>query len=203
MTRPALIFLLAIACSSTTFGQEAKTLPAVKRILDKATAEVKKNFQEFDTANQKPLGDARVELQDLSTKLIQDGKNVDARAVIKQIETLEADVLKRANAPAPVPAARPVPEKPLLDRMAGKWFNPTRKETRVFGADGSFTQLKSDGTVDGRPEAFVIQGGKGLMNGSTGYRFENWLVDDDRMAFLWYAPDGSAIGDGEVWFRKR
>jgi hypothetical protein len=75
MPRPLILLIAFSLCSATVHGQEAKKpSPAVKRVLDKAVAEVKKNRQEFDKANAKPLGDARVELQDWSTKLIKDGK---------------------------------------------------------------------------------------------------------------------------------
>jgi hypothetical protein len=108
MPRSLSIAIIAGLCFTLPARADDKPSPAVKRILDKTVAEVKKNRQEFDKANAKPLGDARVELQDLSTKLIKDGKTVDATAVLKQIENLEADVMRMAKAPAPIQSNRGV-----------------------------------------------------------------------------------------------
>ena len=149
MPRPLIVFLVFSLCSANLYGQQAKApSPAVKRILDKAVADIKKNRKEFDEANQKPLGDARVELQDLSTKLIKEGKTVDAAAVLKQIEMLDVDVMKMANAPAPVPGVGGggvvPPQKSLLDRLAGKWRRAGNNDVITINADGSLQMSNGD-----------------------------------------------------------
>lgn len=106
MHRVSLLIAFSLL-SATVYGQEPKKpSPEVKKILDKAIAEVKKNRQEFDKANETPLGDAKKALAELSTKLIKGNKAIEAGVVLKQIETLEADVLKMANASEP-PRAQP------------------------------------------------------------------------------------------------
>jgi hypothetical protein len=187
-----LIALIAFLASATLYGQEAKKpSPQVKRILDKAVGEVKKNRQAFDKANERPLGDARVELQDLSTKLIREGKTVDASAVLKQIETLDVDVMRRANAPAPVSAPRPAPQKPLLERMAGKWV---RINTPFF------YRLHSNGVaecVDDKAKRVVSQGrinptsvDIAEVRWSDGFRDIFYLAGDDVVAVRQWDPVG-------------
>lgn len=115
-----LVLLLAFSLFSTTlYGQEVKKASsAVKVILDQAVAEVKRNRQEFDKANEKPLADAREELQGLFQKLVDGGKSEDAQAVVKQMETLQADVLRMASGgekPTLKPAVKTILEKALRE----------------------------------------------------------------------------------------
>lgn len=156
MARP-LILLLAVLLSATVHGQEAKKpSPAVTRILDEAVRAVKRNRVDFDKANQKPLGEARKALDELSTKLIKDGKADEAAAVLRQVGTLEADVMRMANAPAPVAGGGAVAQRPLLERMAGKWMHPNHPTYYTIEPNGMIREMfKSDGRVhgEGRLEA--------------------------------------------------
>ena len=147
MPRP-LFLLLAVLLSATVHGQEAKKpSPAVTRILDEAVRAVKRNRVDFDKANQKPLGEARKALDELSTKLIKDGKADEAAAVLRQVGTLEADVMRMANAPPPVPGGA-VAQKPLLERLAGRWAHPNDKAFYAIQPDGAIQQgNKGDGKV--------------------------------------------------------
>lgn len=118
MPRSLSIALIASLCFTLTARADDKPSPAVKRILDKAVAEVKKNLAEFAKENEKPLGDARGELQGLFQKLVDGGKSEDAQAVVKQIETLQADVLRMASGgqkPTLKPAVKTILEKALRD----------------------------------------------------------------------------------------
>jgi hypothetical protein len=136
-------------------------------------------------------------------KLVDDGKADEAGAILKQIGTLEADVLKLAKAPAPIPIEedRILPQRPLLERMAGEWFNPNRNEKRVFSPDGKFSQLRK-GAVEVGPVPVFTDGPKAACTLGNGARFEAWLIDENRLAFVYYGANGRHIGDGEVWFRK-
>lgn len=149
-----LVLVVAVICPAVL--AEEKPSPALKRILDKAVGSVRANRTEFDKASEKPLSEARQELQDLSTKLIKDGKTDEATAVLAHVKTLETDVMKMANAPAPS-AGRPVPTKPLLERMAGKW--DTKASTihmRVY-ANGSVEAVRNtDGGLHERASAKLI-----------------------------------------------
>lgn len=191
-----------------TTASPSKSSSAVRQILDKAISEVKKNREAFkkavetsrkdyDKANEKPLGEAKRELQDLAKQLIEDGKTEEATAVLTQLKMLEADVMRMAG------AGGEVEQKPLLERMEGEWVNPNRVEKRLFSRDGKFTQLRANRTVEVGPIPARENGRKIACVLRDGIRFEAWLIDDDRIAFVYNLPDGSFIGDGEVWFRKQ
>lgn len=142
MPRPLSIAIIATLCFTFTARAEDKPSPAAKKILEKAVAKVKTNRQEFDKANKKPLDEARAELQELAKKLVDDGKAQEATSVLKQVGTLDADVLKMANAPVPVAGGGAVPQKPLLERMAGKWRRGGNNDVFVIGPDG-FVQISN------------------------------------------------------------
>jgi hypothetical protein len=72
MPRPIPIALIAILCLASNALAIDKAPAAMKRIVDKAVADVKKNRQDFEQANQAPLNDAKEELQALAQSLIGD-----------------------------------------------------------------------------------------------------------------------------------
>lgn len=119
MPRPLILFIAFSLFTATVYGQEKPMpSPAVKAMLDQAVVEVKRNRQEFAKANEKPLGDAREELQGLFQKLVDSGKSADAQAVLKQIETLQADVLRMASdgsKPTMKPPVKTILEKAIRD----------------------------------------------------------------------------------------
>jgi len=123
-----------------------KSSSAVRQILDKASGEVKKhretlekavekNRKDYDKANEKPLGEAKRELQDLAKKLIEDGKTDEATAVLAQVKTLDVDVMRMANAPMPLADGGGL-QKPLLERMAGKWRRAEDNIVYVISSNG-------------------------------------------------------------------
>jgi hypothetical protein len=191
MPRPLLIGLIAFFASANLYGQEAKKpSPAVTRILDEAVRAVKKNRVDFDKANQKPLGDARKALEELSTKLIKDGKADEAGAVLKQVGTLEADVMRMANAPAPVPA--PVPAEPQIDRQiqavlcGPKWRHGKHPNRYLFFPDGSYvlegTRRTGTYEVVGRDKKCVLLrwNGESLIEViRVGDRPDNWTMSGE------------------------
>ena len=186
LLRIALIAFLAIPMTAT--ADELKPSPQVKRILDKAAVEVKKNRQEFDKANEKPLGEARKALEELSTKLIKDGKAEEATAVLKQVGTLETDVLRMANSPAIVAlggGARVAPNAQLIAYLCKqKWKHGGFSFRYSFNADGSYVLEGSS-----RSGKYEIMGDekkqiKLMWNGETrvefvevGDRPDNWRMN--------------------------
>jgi len=151
MPRPLLIALIAFVASANLYGQEPKPSPAVKRILEDTARKVRTNRQAFDKANEKPLAEARKALEELSTKLIKDGKAEEAAAVLKQVGTLEMDVMRIANAPAPMPVGGGGvgPQKPLLERLEGKWTHPNHLMlTAVENGDAGRSKTTALGGVD-------------------------------------------------------
>lgn len=198
------LFISAVIFSANLYAQQATPSPAVRRILEKAVTEVKENRQVFDKSNEKPLGDALADLTELSMNLIQQGKNVDATAVLKQIETLDADVMKMANAPEPVPAPRPAPQKPLLERMAGKWTHPNSGHIYYFAADGLFREnRKNDGGVHSQGRLVLVSPDVAEVALSNNHRLQVRLAGPDMLAVLVWGPAGKPVNQGIVLERMR
>lgn len=203
MPRPLILLIAFSLFSATVYGQDAKKpSPVVKRVLDEAVREVKKNGQEFDKANQKPLGDAKKKLQDEVTKLVESGKTDDASAVLAQVKTLEADVMKMANAPAPVGGGggRVQPQKPLMERLEGKWQNPTDGGwVRTIDREGRFTETLGKNSYHGQLKVIGLNSAEVLS--SSGWRMVLYLCDENVMAILAWNPEGKLADDGRVYLR--
>lgn len=101
MPRHLLSTALVLMLSATLCGGETpEPTPAVRRILDKATAEVAKNREACDKANRLSFDKARQALQDVATQCIADGKVDDAIAALQQIARLEAELLQPPGGPS-------------------------------------------------------------------------------------------------------
>lgn len=136
--RPSLfVLLLTTFVLANSSSAEDKLPAAASRILDTAVREVKKNRDDFTKANEKPLSEARKELEKLLQKLVMDKKDKEAALVLKQIGTLEADVLSAAAAPVGSPASRPSPSP------VGKWSWPDPSQP------GRWIQLNPNGEARG------------------------------------------------------
>lgn len=201
------LFISAVICSANLYAQQATPSPAVRRILEKTVIEVRRNRQAFDEANQKPLGDARTDLRQLSTKLIQDGKTVDATAVLKQIETLDIDVARMANAPAPVPVvgggARVPPQKPLLERLAGRWGHPNLGFAVVIDSTGAMQEITHTGKVQASGRLQILNTDTAEARLSNGYRCEYTPAGEDRLAMLVWEPSGKQFAEGRCLVRSK
>ena len=203
MPRPLSIALIASLCFALTTKAEDKASPAVKKILDKAVAKVRTNRTEFDKANKKPLDEARAELQDLSTKLIKDGKTEEAGGVLKQVGTLEVDVMRMANAPAPVAGGGAAPQKPLLDRIAGKW--DMGNWHMVIEQDGSCKQVeKGNGIVSATGQFVLKDAGTAEMKLTNGWGWQcSMPMDDDKLVVFNWNPAGQRQAGGKVLERVK
>jgi len=113
----------AVLCIPAHGVALAKPSPAVKQILDKAVRDVKENLQDFQNANIEPLADAREKLQDLAKKLVDAGKEDEAKKVLEQIAELNDYVMREAKVPPP-------PDRPLLMRLVGSWKCPNHTHLR-------------------------------------------------------------------------
>lgn len=166
----------------------AKPSPAVKQILDKTVRDVKRNLQDFQKANKEPLSDARKDLQDLAKKLVDDRKEDEAKKVLEQIATLEADVMREANAP---PMVIQPPQKPLGERLVGKWDRIGHIEYLKVQPDGQVALHRDDDdrvTVAGRfslasPDIAEIAW-------DNGFQWQIRIAGDDAIAVFELAPKG-------------
>jgi len=187
----SLIPLLAVVglFSANLFGQEVRsTSPAVKRIIDDAARTVKRNRTEFDKANQKPLDDARKQLEELSTKLIKDGKTDEAAIALRQIKTLEADVMRVANAP-PV-AAGAVAQKPLLERLAGKWDRPDTDESFLIESASSIWSISKSKGIRTQMKLISVDQQKCDLQYHSGWRLSLRPAGEDAVAVFEWSPKG-------------
>jgi hypothetical protein len=202
MPRPLSIAIIASLWFTSVVMADDKPSPTVKRILDKAVGEVKKNLADFSKKSEKPLGDARLELQELSKKLIEDGKTVDATAVLKQIETLEADVMRMAKAPEHSGGGgKPAPQKPLLERMAGRWSHGSHDHAFFIEPNGNITEVvKRNGQVNSRGRAVNISDDVVEVRLENGYKSQMGLVGDKILAMVWWEPSGKPM---QGWFFER
>lgn len=207
MARIGFILLAFSLFSATAYGQEAKKpSPAAKKILDEAVGEVKKNLKAFDKANEKPIAEARDKFQELAKKLIEDGKTDEATAVLGQVKTLEADVMKMANAPAPVGGGgKPAPQKPLLERLAGKWDRSNDQSYWVIERDGTAgcRNLQSHKPCHQDSKVRVIDEETGEIAWPNGWRWQIRMAGNDVLAIHETGPDGKVFADGLILTRQR
>lgn len=99
-----LVVLLAFSlCTASVYGQEvdAKRLPAVKRVMDKAEATIRKNRKAYDEANQKALAEAEAELIKEADRLSKAGKPEEAVAVKKLAGGFQKDLVAKSETSEP------------------------------------------------------------------------------------------------------
>ncbi|MGB8852695.1 MAG: hypothetical protein WCC69_03920 [Pirellulales bacterium] len=194
MNRVLSIGLAAVASFASHALADDKPLPAVKRILDKATLQVKKNRDSFDKANEIPLAAARTELQDLAKQLMDQGKADEAGAVIKQSKTLQADAL----------AANSVTARALKDRLQGEWakanhphFFKIQGQTLLEFSENAPLKTNATGKID-------FSQGKEYAVAKLDNGFSLWLFSagEHVMAMEIFDPQGKLIDNGLVLYKR-
>jgi hypothetical protein len=205
MPRPLSIALLAILflAKPSLADEKAKPSPAVKKILDEAVGDVKKNRQAFDKANEKPIAEARDKLQELAKKLIEEGKTDEVTAVLGQVKTLEADVMKMANASNG--GGKAVLQKSLLDRLAGRWNRSNDQSYWVIERDGTAgcRNLQSHKPCHQDSKVRVIDEETGEIAWPNGWRWQIRMAGNDVLAIHETGPDGKVFADGLILTRQR
>lgn len=162
-------------------------------------------------------GKAKVELESgykaLIAELTRKGKLAEAQAIKSEMGNIWARSSESAPRPEPTPRPRPepqtaapkqAPQKPLLERMAGKWSR--------FG-EGYFYHLHADGTAE-----TVDQGTNRVTNRvrmaavsaeaveaiwPSGFRDRFVLAGDDLIAVINWNPRGKRDGAGFVLERMK
>lgn len=141
MPRPLITLLVYSLCSANLYGQgvDAKRLPAVKRVMDKAEATIRRNRKAYDEANQKALAEAEAELIKEVDRLSKAGKPEEAVAVKKLAGGIEAELVasaEKATAP-PNPAQQGAAEwnghKYRYIAEATTWADAKRKCEELGG----------------------------------------------------------------------
>lgn len=187
MPRPLILLLAILFLAKPSLADEkAKPSPVAKKILDEAVGEVKKNLKAFEKANEKPIAEARDKFQELAKKLIGDGKTDEATAVLGQVKTLEADVMKMAKAPEPSGGGgKPAPQKPLLERMVGKWRRIDPQQEYFVAADGMIRAQNGDA---GKLTSTSPESAEVVFR--SGWKFQIIMVNDELACCLAWKPTG-------------
>lgn len=203
MNRLLSVGLAALLCFTSRVSAADKPTPAVKKILDKAVVEVKKNREEFAKANEVPLDEARKELQELAKKLVDEGKAEEAAAVLTQVGTLVADVLGKDNAPKPATTA--APKTPSLEgRLQGEWAKANNPHS--FKIQGQ-SLLEFSENAPLKPHArgkLEFPQGKehAVVKLDNGFSFLLFSAGRDVMAMDVFDPQGKLTDNGVVLYRR-
>jgi len=100
MPRPLFLVAVAIFCLGVTAradDPDPRKMPVVKKVLDKAESEVRKNRKAYDEANAKTFEDAETALKEEVDRLSKAGKLEEAVAVKKFAERMGKEVLANAE----------------------------------------------------------------------------------------------------------
>jgi hypothetical protein len=201
MPRPLLIALIAFVASATGSAQDVdpRKLPAVKRVLDDAAKGVKANRNACDKANEAQLAKARDELKEIAKKLLDDGKTEAAAAILNQVKTLDREVLGAANTPATVPGS----QKPLLEKMSGRWTHPNADLILEIDSSGTYREVrKSDRSISTTGRLVLKTKGVASSRLANGFMVELRVVgEDDAIGLFLWDPTGSPAGDGSLWLK--
>lgn len=202
MYRPFLIaFALSLSARLSASADEIVP-PAAKLIVEKAAREVRKNKETFDRSTQKPLAEARKALEDLARKLIGDGKAEGATATLNLMKTLEVDVMKMADAPAPLGAVgRPAGQRALLPRLTGKWVRPDYEDDYAFMANGTIeARSRRTGQVTNMGQCRSVSEESGEVTWQSGHVWQFAVIGEEWMGVR-ESKDGKGATSG-VWLQR-
>lgn len=195
----AVLFLMAVS-SPTLADTDQEVYEEVERITTKAQDAVASNLSSYVMANAKPLKEARDEMAELIARLNKEGRKQLATTLQNRLNNLEESIRKRVDAKLPV---IPPPQKPLLQRLVGKWKCPTHPSFFVIEADGTIHEDNVSGhtlhkgvlqdTGDGRPVAMQENGWKWRVREAGG----------DGLAIEIFNPEGKPHGHGIVLERVK
>lgn len=205
MPRPLIpLFAILFLVKPSLADEKAKPSPVVTKILDKAVSEVRKNRQAFDKANEKPIAEARQELQDLATNLIKDGRTDEATAVLGQVKTLEADVMQIAKTVVGG-GGKSVSDKPFLERLAGKWNRSNDPSYWVIERDGTAgcRNLQSHKPCHPDSKVRVVDEEAAEIVWPQGWRWRIRMAGNDVLAIHETGPDGKVFADGLILTRQK
>jgi len=103
--RRLVILISVFFLSASVYSQEvdATRLPAVKRVIDKAEATIRRNRKAYDEANQEALAEAEAELIKEVDRLSKAGKPEEAVAVKKLAGGIKAELVASAEKATALP----------------------------------------------------------------------------------------------------
>lgn len=200
----ALVSVVVAAADLTgVFAQETKPTPlTVRKIVDEAVQEVRKNRRTFDEANRKVLADAEKKLYEELDRITKTGvtKLDDAVTTREVIRTLAESVTERADAPMPPVLAGPPP----MDLwVIGKWSGLNTPHVFGFSDNGGFEGIgKAAEAKNWRGAWKSERHGYIDVDVQNGGRWEIRRCGPNAMAVVVYTADNTQSGDGFVLFRQ-
>jgi hypothetical protein len=202
MLRFALLAAMVVAMSSGPYARADQEVYAkADEIIGRAEEAVASNLAAFIKANEAPLQTARSELATLIKEMNETGKQSLATSLQTRLNKLDETIQKRVS--AKVPIVEP-PQKPLLERLAGKWDRSLHEGYLLVNANGSIAlhrDIDNSVVVRGRcstkaPDVIEVA----WQDGS---RWELRMAGDDTIAVYEWSADGSRYGDGYALERIR
>ena len=177
---------------------EVNTREIIREAEETASEKVRESWDRFQTDIQAPLDQARMGLNSAITKLNQDKSYNDAKTVQKALADLEKTVMSKTV----VIVIQP-PQKPLLERMAGKWIRTNHPDAFVISADRSAEVINQNTRqVIATGKLALDKEGLGKIAWSNNVVWMMRMTDDDCLAVSETDPVGNPLGDGLVLTRE-
>ncbi len=98
---------------------------------------------------------------------------------------------------------RPVPQKSLLERMAGKWSHPNCVFEHEITPSGVVKEFKKSGDLNADGKLRPTSSEEAEARLSNGFVIKFQIYDDDTMVMRAYKPDGGEVGEGFLKIRVR
>jgi hypothetical protein len=215
MSSPRLfsLFLLAvIAWCSPVAGQD-NFRTEMRQSIDTAVEKVSQNYEKFLAESEAPIEKARYELTQLNAKLnaakmpkeateVQNALNGLDQAVMKAAVPMVIQPWKKPQAAKPEPVPVP-PQKPLLEKLVGKWVLTKSPDIAVFDRDGTGQLINTvTGAKWNSGQLRFLPGEVAEITWSNGFVWQMRLAGDRFVAVCDKDPAGQVASDGCVLIRQ-
>lgn len=142
----------------------------------------------------------------LVAELTKRDKLTQAQAIKTELASIWTQTTVNSPRPTPKPdptptVPKPVPQKSLLERMAGKWTHQDHMAVFHIEPNGNITEvLKRNGQVNSHGRLARISSDVGEVRFNGGYKCQMGLVGENTLAMVWWEPNGNPI---RGWFMER
>lgn len=190
MPRPLILLLAFSLLTANLYADTDRDVyDEADGIFKQAEEAVGTNLATFVQANEKPLAKAREEMAELIARMNKEGRSQLATSLQKRLNGLEETVQKRVRTEVPIVVP---PEKPLLERMEGKWIAHDYPEYFMVNDGGAWIQVKNDGkgTVIESVAMQLLDYETAEVRYKSGWCLQCRLAGDDVLAVTEIRPDG-------------
>lgn len=197
-----LLVILAALDSASVYAESPRPAPlTVRKIVNEAVQEVRRNRRTFDEANRKVLADAEKKLYEELDRITKTGvtKLDDAVTTREVIRTLAESVTKRADAPMPEAVVSP---PPMEKWVIGKWTGANTPHIIGFSEGGGFEEIgKTADTTNVCGAWKSVRPGYIDVDVANGNHWEIRRCGPNAMAIIVSDPQNKQRGDGIVLIR--